>query len=312
MKKLIAVALATMLLIGSMGGAMAVAFDTETTTTGTQSDVSSSSTSQTWQPGNTAATLYVETDNASANASAYQMELRDQDTGEVYLTNSSAETVNDSNGHYAFNESHSSIRSSLPSDPQGTQFTVAVVNTNTGKDVLTQDFSLNYETTGTARYYVSSLSGNDSAYGAGLVAHGLDVSEKKTWFGFGSNYTVATFSDVAALNSSNTTLQYQMTDSDTISAYDSAAEGVESGKWMQSTTLTVGTDVAKIYKKEAPDSASGNYGVYNPSTDRLTVYRSDDYAGAAELEISSGAGESYSFGDALSAFGFMDALAAAI
>lgn len=303
---------ALLMLTSLVGAAAAASWDTEGTNTATTSDVSGASSSATWYAGSTEETEYYEVQGAGTDNLTLEIRNGASELNTTYYTNSSAETTDATNGHYAWNITHAELRSELPSDYQGGTYTVAVVNDSTGDDIVTHQRTLNFNSSKTtARIMVENASRSADAIGNSLVADSLEVSTEETWWGFGADKNVSTYRDDVQVDGDNTTVEMEFKDSSARESMEAAAAGHEDGEWIYGAQFTVSssttdTKLAKVYLNEAPSEPGDTYAVYDNSSKRIT-FHSTEFSDAEELHIRGVANEGYSFGDLWSNFGAQDA-----
>lgn len=308
-------AVALMVLLSAIGGAAAITFDTETTTTTTQSDISGTSTTATWYTANSSERLWIETDNA--NSSALRVEF--SSAGATFYTNSTVETLDATNGHYAFNLSHAELAEELPSAWDNSTYQVKIYNSTTDAELLSTELTLSKADSDDVRVFVAGASENSSAQGNSLLAHNLDVQTDEPGFIMsllgGENQTTSTFEDSVMINGSSSAVSYVLDETATADAMDAAAESREDGEWIYGAQFVAegddsGIHYMKIYKNEAPDSVDSDelYAVYDTTSSELQINSGSTFADDTELDVTGVVGESYSFTEVYQNFGISSAV----
>jgi hypothetical protein len=303
-----------LMLISVAAPAMAAAptVDTETTDTSTTSD---------WTDGHTVtqfnasadANSWIEASYDSQNAS---VEIADNETGEVHLTNSSMEQTAaiDSSGdgstdtwYYAWNLSHDEM-DQIPMDAEESKtLDVTFINDSAmdNPDTTTIQVTLN-NTDERAVVFVGDTFTNDS--------NNFETETVQTAFGievlafgdFGSESTMADIQqDNVAVNGSQTTLTLALAESNATDAFSAAAEDTEAGDFIRSQQVFVDGAPVPVYDSEAPDSANttGTYGVYDAGTDEVVVHLGDEHESKSAVDVHAVGNDAYSFSDRFDMFG---------
>lgn len=315
-RKLGALAVVAMLLLSVLAPAAlaAAAWDTETTNTATTSDVDSTTTSVTYEPGNASQSTWFEID--ADPASNYTLRLEDPDTGYVFYENSTADETDATNGFYGWNVTHDEL-GDAPRDVDGNDYEVVVYNESSQSVDLneTVTFDASAQSGTTAVMHVADES-EDTATAAlsPLVADRLTLETKSAGILgslLGSNdTTVATWSGYTEINGSSSDVEVHLANTSTADAYSSVAGGYEDGDWIRESTIWLNGVPHKVYKGSAPDDAEGTTVVYNSGTDTLEITPSGEgMQDVRQLQMRGGAGEAYGFGTLSTNFGLIDALA---
>lgn len=308
-KKMIPIALA--LLLVTSGAAAAIAWDTETTNTATTSDLSGASNTVSLDPGNASATpVYVEVSGASTENLTLELEVAEPGVNYTAYTNATPDTEDATNGHYSWSVGHDELED-LPRDETGGTYNATVYD-DTGTELLNTEVA--FDTAGNddnAVLVVSDDGTKDAAAMTNLVADDLEVTQEKSWFGFGSTETnVSVWSGYTNINGSSSDVTVQLANSSTSSAYETAGEDSNEGDWMRDSTVFINGQPHKVYKGAAPDDVESNdtYAVYDNSKDELTLNLGDDYDKTRTLQVRAAAGQGYSFGELQANFGYLTAL----
>lgn len=319
-RKVLTALVALTVLTTAVGGVMAAAtWDSETTTTSTQSDVTGSTTSIDVYYGDSSNATYFEVDGAST--SNLTLEITPAENGVDYLVyqNKTPDTVNSANGHYAWNVSHDEL-ADAPRDVDGASYDVRVINQSSGNEVLNSTGVTFNQANSDAKavMVVTNATTDDAAAMTNLVADRLTISEKDGGL-FGvkasdlnpfsseenASDSVATWSGYTTVDGTNTTVEVVMDNSSAADAYDAAAEDTESGEWMTGATLFVNGIPHKVYDSSAPDDADGTTVVYDPDSDTLSVdTEGEDYQDVRTLSLRGTGNEGYKFGELVSNFGY--------
>jgi len=299
--KLIAALLA--FLIITTGAAAAATFDTETTDTGTQSDISGASTTVDLYPGNSSEALYVETDGATSSNLTLEITPAEAGVDTVVYENSTPDTVNDSAGHYAWNVTHDELEG-IPRDESGGMFNLSVYNDSGGK-ILNTEVTFNTPEDQGAVLWIGA--GGEGSSMTSLVADSVEMSTEDSWH---SEKNVSTWSGYTTVNGSQSTLTVDVANDSTADAYASAAEGVEDDEWMIASTVWINGIPHKVYKNELPDDVDSDQTtvVYDNDTEQMTVDLGSEYEGTSTVNVRATANEGYAFGELWSNFGVTDAL----
>lgn len=313
--------MALMLLVTAVAGAgvAAAAFDTETTTTTTTSDVSGASNTLTIDWGNSSEPIYVETDGVTDAGSDLTLELSPAQKGVDYVaySNGSAETVDATNGHFAWTITHDEI-SEIPRDANGGLYNLTVRNATSGAVVEQTEVDLQTAAGASDDAY---LAVTDDANGAmtNLVSDRLTLESKDSGFFSGlafwssdnsSTPQVATWSGYTTVNGTASDVVVDLENSSTADAYSSAASDYEDGEWIRGTTMWINGVPHKVYLNEVPDDANGTTVVYSDSSDRITSdLAGSEYENVQTVSLRATAGSGYGFGEVWSNFGTFDALA---
>jgi hypothetical protein len=324
-RKLFAVSAVVALLVSTMGaGAAAIVWDSETTTTATESDVAGNTgQSLAITYGNASNYTYFETDGASTGNLTLKITPGPDDVDYVVYKNTTAETVNASNGHYAFNVSGDELEDAAR-DVDGATYDVAIINQSSGKTVLESD---DVEVTASADNDKAVMALAESPNNAGaltpLVADSVDLEDKSAgWFGSLASYNplsnssssdvqISRWSGYTTVDGTNTTVEVLLSNASTSSSYSDVAEGYDDGDWMMETTVYLNGVPHKVYKNQAPDSVADDETtvVYKSSSDKLVMDPAGDhYDGVRQLQIRGTSQEGYGFGTLWSSFGWMTAL----
>lgn len=311
MTRLTAVSLAAMMLLSVLaGGVAAVSFDQETGNTSTQSDVAGNTNTVTFDPGNASKSLYVETDGYEGSASDLTLKLQPAQSGinTTLYENTTASTVDSAAGHYAFNMTHAEL-SDLARDADGGTYTLKIIN-GSGTVLKTEvTFDSSAEDDPAHVYVVGQSATSDKAALTPLVADSLEVSEQKAWWGLGDTKLSADFSTYTTRSQNASKTVIHLKDSDTVSAYDSAASAANEGEKMWMSTMWVNNNPQMMYNGEPTGNVTGSYTVYDADSDTLTIHHADDMSDTnLQIRSAAGTGEGYSFGELSNNFGFGTAM----
>lgn len=316
-KRIAAVLASVLLLSAAAGAAAAVSFDSETTTTSTQSDVSGSSTTVTAHWGNSSDALYVETDGATT--SDLKLELTPAQSGVDYVaySNTTPDTVNDSNGHYAFNVTYAEL-DDIPRAYSGATYNLTVYNASNDTAILETEvtFSTASGASENAHMAVTDDAGTDGAAKTDLVADRLTLEAADEGIlgalSMDDNETqIATWSGYTTVNGTDSDVVIHLANSSTADAYSEAATDYESGEWIQESTIWINGVPHKVYKGEVPDDveSSETTVVYDSSADTVTAdLNGDEYENVQTVSVRSTANKGYGFGELWSNFGTWTAL----
>ncbi|WP_255149778.1 hypothetical protein [Halorarius halobius] len=328
-RRVLAALAVAMLLTSAVGaGAAAIAWDTSgTDATTTTSDVDTTTTSIDVYYGDSGNSTWFEVKNATTDNLTLRITPAQDGVDYVVYENTSAETTDATNGHYAFNVSHDEL-GDAPRDVDGASYDVQVINQTSGDEVLNAT-GVTFSNAGDDPKAVMIVTDETTENGAAmtsLVADRLTIEEKESGFlGVSSSDlafwsddendsdSVATWSGYTTVDGTNTTVDVVMDNSSAADAYDAAADSTESGEWMTGATIFVNGIPHKVYDTEAPEDAEGTTVVYNPDSDTLTVNPSgEDYEEVRTLNIRGTGNSGYAFGTMWSAFGAWDATAATV
>lgn len=308
-KRITASLLALLVIVGMVAGGAIAAFDTETSTTATTSDVSGASNTVTAYWGNSSQTLYTEIQNSST--SNLTLELSPAQAGVDYVAYSNASPVETdaTNGHYAWNVSYDEL--DVPRDADGGTYNLTVVNDSGG---VVEETEVTFQTDASANQdsvvAVTDGAGTDAAALSNLVADRLTIENKADngfWSGFGiwgsdNGTDVATFSAYTTVNSSSSDVTVKLANQSTADAYAAAAEDYEDGEWIKGMTVYVDGEPKKVYKGSTPDGENSS-AVYSKSSDTLTVSL-DQNKTIRTVSVRSTAGEKFGFWELQEAFGW--------
>lgn len=323
-------ALALLLVVSSMGLGAAIAWDDETTNTPTTSDVTTTSTTEQYYPGNDSHALYVEV--TGANTSNLTLELSPAGLDYVAYANASADETDATNGHYAWNVSHAEL-DDLPRDVEGGEYDVVVRN-DSGDELLSQTVTFDQQAQNDKTSAIIAVIGGDSSTlsTTNLVADRLEISSKETglfgynvasfWSDNPDEINVSTWSGSTVVDGANTSVAVNLENSTAADSYDAAAEDLDDGEWMTTSTVFVDGIPLKVYKNEhdpeeddstfsfgEDDSENESYAVYDVDADSLEIHTNgEDFADSRTLSVRGGAGEGYDFGELWSNFGVTSAL----
>jgi len=291
------------ILVVTTGVAAAATFDTETTTTGSESDISGSTNTIDLYLGNSSQALYVETDGASTSNLTLNITPAETGVDTVVYTNSTPDTVNDSNGHYAWNITHDELED-IPRDESGGTFNVTITN-ESGTEILSTEVTFNTPNDENAVMLVTD--GGEGSAMTPLVADSVEITSEEGWY---SSKNVSTWSGYTTINGSESTVTVDLENSSTADAYASAAEGVDDGEWMTESTVWINGVPHKVYKNEFPDDVDSDQTtvVYDNDTEQLTVNPGSEYADTSTVSIRATGNEGYGFGELWSNFGATEAL----
>lgn len=302
----------TVLTMGATGAL--AAWDTETTNTTTTSDVDSTTTSVVLDPGNSSESTWFE---VTASTSNLTLEISPAQSGVDYVaySNSTPETTDETNGHYAFEVSHDEV-GDLPRTIDGGDYNVTVIN-NDDDSTVAEASGVTFDTSGqsgTGAIMVVTADSNSSSGDASMiptVADRLEVETTETWGGFGDDKNVSTWSGYTHVNGTSSDVTVRLEEADAADTYASAAEDYDDGEWIREATLFANGVPLQVYKNEAPDDLDSDvpYAVYNEDTDELEVYLAGTaFEDVRTLNLRGGAGEGYGFGTLQSEFGWGAAL----
>lgn len=307
-KRIAAPLMALLLLVTAVaGGAAAASFDSETTTTTTESDISGTSTSVDFYPGNSSKSIYVETDGASTSNLTLELSPAQEGVDMVAYSNDSAATEDATNGHYSWTVTHDEL-SDLPRTADGGVYTAEVVADN-GTVVSSTELDLQTVDDQDAFLAVASA-GSDGAM-TSLVSDELTLESQDAGFLgglFGSESTdIATWSGYTEVNGSQSDVSVLLENGTTADAYSSTSADAEDGEWIRGSTMWVNGMPHKVYKNEAPEGANGTTVVYDNSTEQVDMNLGEEYDDTQTLSLRATAGDGYGFGEVWSNFGVGDA-----
>lgn len=309
--------MAVMLLSSTAGvGAAAVAWDNETTSSTTTSDVHANSASETFYPGNSTKKLYVETDGFTGDPANLKLAVKPADedlNGTTYASTTDWTATNSTAGHYAANLTHQQL-ADVPRAYYGALVDVQVINTSSSSIVLEKEnvkLGTSHKTSTTALIRVSNASGSSAVEDSNAVADELTV-KKQTGIGakvasiLGGSTTTATVSDSVAVDGANTTVQVMMADSETASAFDAAAKETSSGDWIVGAQMMANNQMLKVYNAKANVSSGQAYATYDPSSDTLTLHQNGDkdFSGTDSIAFKAVGGDGYDIGEMINAEAF--------
>lgn len=315
LRQICAVFAALILLTSAVGGAAAIAWDTETTNTTTTSDVDGTTTSLDVYHGNSTKTTHFEVSGASTSNLTLRMSPAADGVDYVAYSNSSADELDATNGHYGWDVSHDEL-ADLPRSVSGGEYDVEIINEDNGNEVLNAT-TITFNQANSDKKAIMVLTQDTTDNGAAmthLVADRLEHSEESAGFlaslSGANDTTTATWSGYTTVDGDNTTVDVRMENSTTADAYSSAASDYDDGDWIRESTIFLNGIPHKVYKNEAPSDAEGTTVVYKSSSDKLVVSPSGEhYQDVRTLQMRGAAGQSYGFGELWSNFGYMDALA---
>lgn len=319
-RKILAAVVSLAVLTMAVGaGAAAIAWDTETTSTATTSDVDGTTTSIDVYYGDSGNSTYFEVDGATT--SNLTLRITPSQDGVDYLVyeNTTADTVNASAGHYAFNVSHNEL-ADAPRDVDGASYDVQIINQSSGSEVLNAT-GVTFNQTQADKKAVMVVTNDTTDNGAAmtpLVADRLTIEEKDggitSTLAFWSDENAtnkATWSGYTTIDGDNTTVDVRMDNSSAADAYDAAAEDTESGEWITDSTIWVNGVPHKVFDSEAPDNAEGTTVVYDADTDTLAVTPGEELQDTRTVNIRGTGNSGYALGELVSNFGFGAAASAA-
>jgi uncharacterized protein YxeA len=313
-------------LAGAAGAATAADWDTETTDTTTTSDWSGTSNTATADWGNASDSVYLETDGAANENLTLELTPAEAGVDYVAYTNSSPDTVDDTNGHYSFAVSYGEL-DTLPRDSSGATYNATIYNDSGGVVADTQvTFNTAANASEDAYMAVTADANSDGAALTNLVADTTEFEENSggvfsglaSMFTFGSEDTndsapdVATFSGFTTVNGSNSDVIVQLTNESTQDAYANEAADYEDGDWIKGMTATVNGVPFKVYKNSAPDGVNGTVVVYNADADQLEISLGEEFDRTSTVSIRSSGGSGYGFGALWSNFGVQAAFSSLI
>ena len=249
----------------------------------------------------------------SATNNPHVMEIRDQQTGEVYFSDDSPE--NTATDEYTFTNSIASIAKELPREAtsQG-QYKVVIVDAD-GNDVLTDDLTGAFVGSNTEFHEVQVVAGSEavagtgtqSAYSVNSVAAQEDSGFSIPFFGSDSESEtpVSVVSHSVDVTSNTDEVEIHLDDSTTATNFDSAAEDTEAGEWMvdvQSSSVNLGH--YKTFDKNAPEGfdTSNTYATYDADTDVYTLHIGED-VDKSSITFNAVGNEDYGVFDRYSKFG---------
>jgi len=284
--------LIAMLVAAGMSGALAESWDSETSTTSDQSDISGDTT-VTYQPYDDATqTLHLEITGGSSSTD-YALQFVDPDSGTVYYENTSA--TNPASGHYAWDVDHVELGNELPHDVDQSAVDVRVVD-GSGKVLV-----------GPA---AATLDANDTFFDRAKVAFGaeggslgldaLNVEDKETGpFGIeflgglgigGDQKTVADGGFDVAINNETAPVVVEIDNADAQDAFDAATKDAEDEDALAIKLDTTRAGAVPVYYGAAPEDAA----------DTHAVVMDNDGDGTEEMKVELGA-DAYGDADQLDA-----------
>lgn len=314
LKKIGTLAVIAMVLVS--GAVAAAGWDTETTNTTTTSDVDASTTSVAFDPGNENKALYVEVTAATSNLTL-KLSPAAEGVDWVAYSNSTPDTTDATNGHYAWNVTHKEL-SDLPRDVDGGAYNVTVVN-KSGAELLNKEVTFDSSAENdSAVLAVTSDAGEDGAAMTSLVADTMELSSADVGFlGLSSKYlgadktNISTWTGYTNVNGTATDVEVDLENSTTADAYASAAKGAEDGETLSGMTMWVNGVPHRVYMNSAPDDLANDTTtvVYDNSTESLTIdTKGTLYENSRVLQIRSTGGSGYSFSSLWSNFGALSAI----
>lgn len=313
-RKTITVLVAIAVVAGMAGAAAAITFDSETTNTGTTSDVSGATTTVTFNPDNTSKTLYVEVDSATTSNLSLELSPATKGVDHVAYQNDTPDTTNATSGNYAWSIGHGEL-SEVPREATGGTYNLTVYNTTSGNELLNTEVVLNSDNTNEKRAIIAVT--NDSVKGEAsaltpLVADRLELDSKSAgWFGAAMFWSdknatdLAEWSGYTTVNGTNTTVTVQMENSTAASAYNAAAEGKDDGEAITKATVRINGIPHLVYVNEAPENYPDNTTLvtYDTVNEELTVELGSEYENVSNVNVRATAGTGYSFNELVENFG---------
>lgn len=301
-----AVLMAVMLvLLAPAGAAAAATWDGETTNSGTTSDVSGTSTTITFERGNSSTATWFEVDSASTSNLALELTPAEPGLDTVVYRNASAETTNASTGNYAWNVTHDELED-LPATANKGTYNATVVDTENDTVVVSGEvvFDQSHKNQQTVVMWVTDNSGTDAATMTDLVADTLSTETEESTFWFDNEYT--TYSSFTQIDGTNSTTEVHLKNTTVRNAMDNESEGLESGDLIRNQQLHLNSGPTLMYYQDAPDDVetSTTYATYDDSTGVVTINHGDDFDGINQMHISATAGDGYDFSVAKNHFGW--------
>jgi hypothetical protein len=285
----IAVLLAALAAVGMIAPAVTAAgIDTETTNTVqtsalTDGDVLSSSFDGTLSQAYNV-TITTTTTNPG-------LEVVDPDTGETLRTYTEdsdqvTQTYSGTNTYYYNVTLERDDLAGFPIEAGETKnVSLEIVDNETVDEANESNSTINVELTAAGGY--SQLWLGSAAADQGVLSFataGIDIP-------FAGTLSENNYSEIeresVAINGSGSTIEVSVANSTTASNFDTAFDAVDTGDWALSAPVEVDGDLHKTFLNEAPDDidSSSTYGVYDASSEELTVYVGDEYEDTDSVDL---------------------------
>jgi len=306
-----AAALLAMLVVVSMmtgGGMAAVGYDNETTNTATTSDIQGGETITSFN-ASTSDRKFIE---ITSDSSDPKLEVIDNDTGEVVETfdsNHSAFEVTDStNGHYAWNVTYAQLLGDVPVDANGTTTVdIKVYETETA-DTPNATATVTLEATNertVVRTGESFTNSNSFETGQFIEVAGFNIAESLPVIDSADKADIE--QDNVAVDGDNTTVTYVLDDANASDPFDAAADSAGAEERLESQLWINGNPHAIYAEGEVPSDVDSNatYGVYDATSDEVTIHVGDDYADQTSLDVHMVGNDDYGLVTHLAEFGFL-------
>jgi len=271
---------------GAMMGALAEAWDSETTNTGTTSDVNGATT-VTYQPyDDTTQTLHLEISGGSSGTE-YAAQFIDPRSGTVYYENKSP--TNPASGHYAWDVDHAELDKELPHSVDASDVNVRVVDGN--GNVLVGPATVTVSPNDT---YFNKAKVAVGAEGGALGVDALsaeDVTDAPFGIdtlgnlGLGDEKTVAESGFTVGINNDTAPVVLEIENADAQAAFDGMVEGAAEEDRLDAQLETTRAGAVPLYYGAAPSDAPDTHAVVNDA----------DGDGTEEIEMQLGAD---AYGDA--------------
>ena len=311
-RQLGSIALVAVLITSFMGGGMAAIIDQETSVTGTQSQLTSSSTVADYAGGPIA------NGSIEANVTSTDPAFRviDAETGMTIDTlkgddlnqTGSLDTGTDGNADAWYYRTNVSDAFSMVPINSGENKTVAVriVDNHTLDDQNETGTWLNVTVEGV----------NGRAVFAGMDSN-LDLfrDEGYSIFGyslFDNSRTTFEQSNVG-INGTGSMVELDVWNDSAAEDFSTSATDMSSGDWIWTTQLWIeDTNAHKVYYEEAPDDVDNDttYGVYKPSMNAVDVNVGEEYSDMDAVDVRIIGNQAYGLSERFNNFGWQNALGA--
>jgi len=279
--------------------AAATSFDGETTNTGTESDVTTADGTLTLHPGNDSESTWVEVQSDSGDVELVIEPAQQGLDTEIY-SNSSAETTNDTEGHYAWNVTHDELED-IPRDTDGADVVFKVyengeVNATSGTYTLDQS----HLDSPKAVMWVTDNSGTDNATQTDMIADSLSNETEERFLR--SDKTIHSYSSFINVHPNASETEIHLVNQSVRDNYDSQAESLDDGSLLRLQTMNVNSGPVLMYTAGVEDAPETSYTTYDDAEGVVTLQHGDGLDDVEQLHVSSTVGESYDFGTALDHF----------
>jgi len=286
---------------GAIMGALAESWDSETTNTGTTSDVQGD-TSVTYQPfDDTEQNLFLEISGGN-NDTDYALQVIDPQTNTVYLENASPD--NPASGHYSWEYTHAELAEELPNGVDASDVQMQVVDGEGNVLVGPATVTLTPADNKFDRIRLAL-----GAEGGELGVDALNVEETDGGFlGFGDSKTVAKTGISADIDNDTAPIVLEVEDADVQTAFDAMVEDAEEGERLDAQVSTVKAGEVPVYygaaPSDAPDTHAVVYDADGDGTEEIEMQLgADTYGDAQQLDVDLVLNEDYGFIEQFRLFG---------